>query len=135
MLTIAELKAMARARIKDSRVLFKAGRYDGAYYLCGYAVEIALKARICKTLKWPDFPESSSEFKGLASLKSHSFEDLLRFSGKDDLIRSARYGSYWSLVSQWNPENRYKTIGSVTKVQAESMIRSATELLKILLPR
>jgi len=46
-LTIKQLRDIARERIKDAEALFGAERYEGAMYICGYAVEIALKARIC----------------------------------------------------------------------------------------
>ena len=50
-LKTAELRKIAKARLKDAEALLAAHRYDGAIYLCGYAVELALKARICQTLK------------------------------------------------------------------------------------
>ena len=52
MLTVAELRAVSAARLDDAQSLFNAERYDGVVYLCGYAVELALKARICETLNW-----------------------------------------------------------------------------------
>ncbi|RCR70169.1 HEPN domain-containing protein [Larkinella punicea] len=51
MLLKADLKRIAQARLHDAKVLLDAGRYDGATYLCGYAIELGLKLRICKTLK------------------------------------------------------------------------------------
>ncbi|NLJ29092.1 MAG: HEPN domain-containing protein [Deltaproteobacteria bacterium] len=50
MIAINDLRKIAQARFKDADVLLKAWRYDGAIYLCGYAIELALKARICKIL-------------------------------------------------------------------------------------
>lgn len=67
MLTRAELLKIAEARLKDAEVLFHSKRYDGAIYLCGYAVEVALKARICSTLHWYGYPMTSNEFKNVAS--------------------------------------------------------------------
>jgi len=52
MIPVSELDHIAVARIEDARVVFDAGRFDGAIYLCGYAVEVGLKARICRTLNW-----------------------------------------------------------------------------------
>ena len=49
MILVAELDSIARARIEDAKALLTAGRFDGATYLCGYAVELALKSRICRT--------------------------------------------------------------------------------------
>jgi HEPN domain-containing protein len=81
MLSTKDLRAIARARLEDARVLLQAKRYDGALYLCGYAIELALKARICRTLRWLGFPDSDKDFKGLSSLKTHDLEVLLRFLG------------------------------------------------------
>jgi len=41
---------MAKARIDDAKALRAAGRYDGAVYIAGYAVECQLKARIATSL-------------------------------------------------------------------------------------
>ncbi len=62
MLTRPELRQIARARLADAAALHDKRRYDGAIYICGYAVEVALKARICQTLSWNGFPETRSEF-------------------------------------------------------------------------
>lgn len=64
MLTRQELRRIAHARLRDAESLFRARRYDGATYLCGYALEVMLKARICATLHWNDFPETGGEFSG-----------------------------------------------------------------------
>ena len=51
-----ELKCLARLRLREAEALHAAGIYDGAAYLAGYAVEMALKARICRVLGVPDYP-------------------------------------------------------------------------------
>jgi len=58
MIDVAELDKIAEARLDDARALLTASRYDGATYLCGYAVEVALKARVCRVLNWPTFPST-----------------------------------------------------------------------------
>src|SRR3972149_4648130 len=70
MLTRSELLKIAEARLKDAKVLFNSKRYDGGIYLCGYAVEVALKARICSTLRWNGYPMTSNEFKNFQSFKT-----------------------------------------------------------------
>jgi hypothetical protein len=42
----AELRQLAEDRIEDARILLAAGRWSGAYYLAGYALECGLKACI-----------------------------------------------------------------------------------------
>ena len=49
MISIADLRAIAVARLDDAKALSANGRADGAAYVCGYAIELALKARICAT--------------------------------------------------------------------------------------
>jgi HEPN domain-containing protein len=131
-LSTADLTSIARARLKDAAALLSKRRYDGAAYLCGYAIESALKARVVKTLKWSDFPSTSSEFSGLQSFKTHDLHMLLRLSGWAPKIK-AKYAAEWSVVSQWNPESRYRPAGKVTLAQAESMIESARTIIGVLL--
>jgi HEPN domain-containing protein len=52
-----ELQKLSQIRIKEAKALLDQGLYDGAYYLCGYAVECALKACVAKNVKQPDFPD------------------------------------------------------------------------------
>src|SRR5919202_1269551 len=106
-----DLKRIARGRLKDADVLRKAGRYDGAIYLCGYAVEIALKARICYTLKWPGFPSTRKEFEGYQSFRTHDLDILLHLSGAESKIKTDHLAE-WSIVATWDSNVRYRPIGS-----------------------
>jgi hypothetical protein len=54
-----------------------------------------------------------------------SFTDLPR-------IRTA-YLTQWSEVSKWNPEVRYRRIGSVSGADALAMITASAALLRTLL--
>lgn len=131
MIPTKDLRAIARARLRDAHVLLRAKRFDGAFYLCGYAVELTLKARICRTLKWPGFPETGQDFKGLQSVKTHDLEILLRFSGVEPRVK-AKYLAEWSVVLNWNPEKRYQAIGQSTVQQASDMVTSVKRLLEVL---
>src|SRR2546421_11187878 len=120
MIATKDLKSTARARLRDAEVLLKAKRFDGAFYLCGYSVELALKAKICRTLKWHGFPETNKEFEGLLSIKTHDLEILLRLSGVEDRIKT-KYFAEWSQVLDWNPQKRYQSSGQTTAQQATDM--------------
>ena len=126
MLTPAQLKTIATARIDDAQALFDNSRYDGAVYLCGYAIELALKCRVCTTLNWLDFPESPKEFGGLASLKTHDLKTLLRFTGVEAAVGSM---PEWLAVLDWSPQDRYKPIGSATVTSAQLMLNSTRAIL------
>ena len=40
MIAVDELDRIARARLHDAKSLLAAGRFDGATYVCGYAVAV-----------------------------------------------------------------------------------------------
>ena len=131
MIAANNLRAIARARLRDAQILLQARRFDGAYYVCGYSVELALKARICRTLKWSGFPDTGQEFRGLQSIKTHDLEILLRLSGVEPRVRT-KYLNEWSAVLNWNPEKRYQSIGQITPQQTADMVMCAKKLLEIL---
>ena len=131
MIPVAELDRIAQARLEDARRLVLAGRYDGATYLCGYAVEVALKARICRTLNWPEFPSTSGEFQAYRSFQTHDLEVLLHLSGKEIEVKQQDTVK-WNLVADWHPEWRYNVIGTATREKATAMIIAAAKLLRIL---
>jgi HEPN domain-containing protein len=126
-----ELRKIARARLNDAEVLYRNKRYDGAVYICGYALEVVLKQRICKSLKWKEFPETRSDFKSRQSFKTHDLDVLLLLSGIEEKIKD-KYLADWSIVASWDPEVRYKPIGTVNKKDTEQMILATKNLLKVI---
>ena len=131
MIAVSALLEIAQARIEDANVLITSGRNDGAAYLCGYAVELALKARICQTLNWSGFSETRSEFENFSSFKSHKLDVLLALSGQESRIKSDHL-TEWSAVAKWDPEARYKPIGKIETIEVMLMIIAAESLLKVL---
>jgi HEPN domain-containing protein len=125
---LAHLKDMARAKLKDAQLLYNQKRYDSAFYLCGYAVEIALKARICRTLKWPEYRLSSP----YQSFKTHDLQHLLGLSGIELRIKTQFHGE-WSVVTKWNVERRYDPIGAATEAEARDMLAAARVLVRVFL--
>ncbi len=56
--TRAEFQQLAEERLEEAKALLSLGKWGGAYYLAGYAVELALKACIIKRIMATDaFPE------------------------------------------------------------------------------
>jgi hypothetical protein len=131
MITRSELRKLAGARIRDSQVLLAGGRFDGAVYLCGYAIELALKARICRTLKWPGYPSTKKEFEGFLSFKIHRLDLLLTLCGQEVKIKT-NYFADWSTVAGWDPELRYSLVGTASRQDAIDMIDSARTLMRVL---
>jgi len=122
-----QLRTLARARLRDSEVLFDAKRYDGVVYLCGYVVELALKARICRTLKWTDYNTG----RDYQSFKTHNLDALLELTGIQTKVKPARLTD-WEMIASWDPELRYMPLGSATRKDAQEMINAARELLRVI---
>ena len=132
MISIQELKKNCKCRLKDAEVLLQDRRYDGALYLCGYALELKLKVRICRTLKWPEFPETKKEFENYQSLKTHSLDVLLSLTGRESKIKT-QHLTDWSIVANWEPEMRYQPVGKINRNDVIDMISATKRILKALI--
>ena len=137
MISPADLHGTAREYLRAARLLRTRRSYDAAVYLCGYAVEIALKARICKVLKWTSgFPETNAEFRLKGNLKTHDLVMLLEYTGLQHRILSVGTSGFlaeWSVVEKWKPEERYNPRGTKTLSDADAMIAATQSLLRIIL--
>lgn len=132
MIARADLEKTARAHLRDAKILQRRGSYDGTVYLYGYAVEIALKARICRTLKWSGFPSTASEFQNFKSLQTHNLEALLQLSGIEARVKTTVLAD-WIIGSSWRPEVRYNPVGTMTQADATDMVTATERILKVLL--
>ena len=125
MLDAATLRSLSVARLEDARVLCANSRYDGAAYICGYAVELALKARICDTLNVISYPK-------LRDFKIHDLNTLLLLSGLQKSITS-NYRTTWNLATaKWGPDLRYQAINTISDQEGQTMIRETASLLPLL---
>jgi HEPN domain-containing protein len=93
MIPTRNVTEIARARLEDANILLTSRRYDGAIYLCGYAVELALKAKICQTLNWPGYPSTAGEFRDYQSFRTHDLDVLLHLTGREEFIKTSRRAS------------------------------------------
>ncbi len=132
MIAIAELRKTAREHLRLAGILHKNRAYDGAVYHCGYAVEIALKARLCRTLRWTEFPFTGGEFQNFKSFQTHNLETLLALSGVKGRIISA-LPAEWSQVKGWNPEQRYDPVGTQTLTSSGNMLAATRGILRALI--
>jgi len=128
MIKYKDLKKIAQTRFKEAKVLYKNQLYDGCVYLCGYVVEVSLKARICKTLNIDLYPDDDKNLRGFFS--SHDFDRLLLLSGLQNEInalKNPRLFTNWSLLTKWKPESRYTPIGTYKKQNAIDLINALSE--------
>lgn len=125
-LTPDRLNELAYDRLADAKVLFKNKRYDGAFYICGYAVEMGLKYKICKTLDWDEYPRSGKGQEAHKSFRTHKLEDLLHYSGAKK--QKNLFFAEWSIVTKWDPEIRYSSLKQ-TPEDVKLMIEAAETIL------
>jgi len=97
-------------RVAEAKMLLAGNCFHGAYYLCGYAIECALKACIAKETKEFDFPDK----RVAANSHTHDLKILLGLSRLSDSMNAARRANlildrYWALVVEWSEDSRYKT--------------------------
>ena len=148
MKTEAEIISLANDKLKVAEFLLLNGFYDDAYYLGGYAFELLLKAKICKTLAIPDFfdfdssqsrklPVAKTRQGGKESLyrpfKVHDYEQLLILSGlykefENKIATDLAFSADWSIVSKWDESLRYTTGSNQKDVQ--SFIHSIKNIMQ-----
>lgn len=138
MISAHDLEQTARSYLQAARVLNRQGTSypDASLYLCGYVIEIALKARICRNLGWTGYPETSAEFHNYRTFQTHNLDVLLHLAGGvlENRIKSdPQLWAQWSIAQTWNPEQRYNPVGTRTPADAQGMITEAAKLLKVLI--
>jgi hypothetical protein len=106
------------------------------FYLCGYALEIALKVKAGKIKGYSDFPETAVEFKNYKreKLKTHNLNSLLTLSGLDLKSDRNQFKRFNIVAANWGPEYRYrKILGKMNEAIAVEMIEATEKLLPIIL--
>ena len=112
---ISNIQKLATRKLEEADCLFTNGHIDWSYYTAGYAVELLLKARVCKTLGIEDFFDEKSslmkKFKFPQAFKTHDFEQLSIVSGVYKQLEIAAIDSgfrvKWSKVCTWDEGSRY----------------------------
>ena len=103
-----------------------------AIYLSGYAVELALKARICETLGWIEFPTTRGEFHKYQSLRTHELEILLEFSGIKGRVKSEYPVSWGFVMKNWGAYSRYLPANSANEATCSQMLDAVASLLEVI---
>ena len=69
----ADLEALSDVRIREATSPYRARLFSGAYYLAGYAVELAIKACIAKHIRSGFIPDRNF----INRIYQHRIEDLI----------------------------------------------------------
>ena len=113
-----DLQRISRLKVEEAKILLDNGYFSGAYYILGYAVECALKARIAKQIRRHDFPDR----KLINDSYTHDLEKLLSVSGlREQLRKEVRIdptlGMNWTTVKDWSEQYRYDISVSESKAR------------------
>ena len=139
MIDLSDFEDVARARLKDAIVLTIGDRYDGAIYLCGFAVEIAFKIKISKENQLTQFPETDAEFKSFPvnKIKTHSLVHLRSLSpwiDKNLKINRNHQKRFDLIRNNWDVGHRYKKLSGVDiQPTCQELIEAVDYLLKVIL--
>jgi len=122
MLTKNDLERLAQVRLEDALFLLQANRPSSAYYLAGYAVELALKACISKLMQPNLIPDKAF----INAIYTHKLDSLLSTAGlrpqfDADIKVDPQFAAYWAIVNNWSEESRYEfwdPISAATLLQA-----------------
>ena len=104
--TRTDFQQVSAMRIEEAEILLNAGKWDGAYYVAGYAVECALKSCIIEKLMATDaFPDKRFS----EQCYQHNLTLLLRLADlEEELNRAGPVAARWSIVKEWSEQSRYE---------------------------
>lgn len=136
--TPQEIRDLAKERLSEAKILYDNGKFNGAFYLAGYSVELMLKATICERIGIPNLLETnereqfvnqeSSVSDVRKAVKTHNLWTLLMFSGLKE-----QFGNDKStnknlqkvnsvLLASWSENARYKPCGHFVDKDVKEMI-------------
>lgn len=104
-MTRKALQELSRLRLREAEALYKARLYDGSVYLAGYAVELALKARICRILHVKEYPLTGELGR---AFKVHSLDQLKVLAGLSaeiDVKKNKELFDNWSKAVEGIPNS------------------------------
>ncbi len=140
MILYEDIRKIANCRFRDSELLYKNGRYNGAIHVCALANELAFKTMICRKLKFKGIPNHSHEFKTIQEIKTHNLEELLKVLSRldkritDEIIKNK--STDWNIILDWNPDRRYLPIDEKSqkqwKAEADGLIKSTRKIMRYL---
>jgi hypothetical protein len=120
-----DLRQLAEDRISDAAILLAAGRWSGAYYLAGYAVECGLKACIARLTNQDDFPRDR---RFVEECYTHNLERLLKAAGLGpvldmDSASNPAFSGNWGVAKDWQETSRYE---QTSQVQSQMLYDAIT---------
>lgn len=110
----AELRQFAEDRILDAQALLAAGRWTGAYYLSGYAVECGLKSCVLAHIERTGMIFKDRKYlRSLGDCWTHDLDQLVQLAelkAERDRAGAANANLFisWGTVLLWRETSRYE---------------------------
>lgn len=109
------LEQLAIMRLAEAEHLLGAGHFSGAYYLGGYAAELALKACIARTFQ----PETLPDRRFVERVYTHDLPKLAELAGLDASLSGQSAAdpvlvANWRVVARWSEGARYSIVDEAT---------------------
>lgn len=117
-------RAASIERFEDAECLHEGGRFQGAIYLCGYALECELKYHICEARRTEYLEE------GEAKQLGHELFELLDPAGRAKSLAGNRdlWLAFQNITSQWSTDIRYSSGRSSRRVSGR-FIKDSWDLM------
>src|ERR1039458_3770903 len=117
-------RAASMERFNDARCLHSAGRFRGAIYLCGYALECELKYCVCRFRRIERMEE------GEAKRLGHQLTELLDAAGMANLLAVKRdlLEAFHNIQETWSTGIRYSG-EAANKKESETFLKDCGTLL------
>jgi hypothetical protein len=122
------LQQLAEDRILDAAALLAAGRWAGAYYLAGYAVECGLKACVMAYVERTGVIFEDKKYG--EKCWTHDFVALVKLAVLEDALEADTRANRilagnWKDVKDWNETSRYK---QKSQAEAEELYASISHV-------
>jgi hypothetical protein len=130
----SDIKSLAWQRLDEAKVLYRNKKYDGAFYLAGYSVELMLKAKICENwgisnlFDLDDKKVGADIAKIREVVKTHKLTILLILSGlktKFDSDKASNKNLFKAnsiLFERWSEQVRYFPAGFIKNNEVKHLI-------------
>ncbi len=120
-----ELRQLAEDRVLDAQALLDAGRWSGAYYLAGYAMECGLKACVLAHVEKTGAIFINSNFSKRCF--THDVKELIELcelkKQHAHQLNNARFDVFWTLALLWTEVSRYQ---QKTESEARQLVEAIT---------
>lgn len=131
-LSAVDFRMLAEIRMGEAQILLDTRKFDGAFYLAGYAVECALKACIANRMRQGDFPPEPKVVR--EGFYTHILEILYQTASmagafEDIKKQNPDFQKHWSVVKDWTEKSRYEIHD---EKKARDMITSSRGVLECL---